>query len=138
MANTAISEVPTMTLWGTGTVAVIAGTINTPPPTPTSDPNTPAPNPRGMAIPVANRLCDSSYTSHAPANPSMDDVGFGSLEEKHFTFSKTRDVLRDEANLFVQETFVVDAHDTSIAELTRAPKTEDARRSIRTPNRRGV
>ena len=67
VASTATRDVPVMTRWGIGTVAVIAGTIRTPPPTPTSDPNTPAPNPRGTPRRVAVSRCAEVYTSHAPA-----------------------------------------------------------------------
>ena len=68
-----------MTRWGIGTVAVIAGTIRTPPPTPTSDPNTPAPNPRGTPRRVAVSLCAEVYTSHAPA---CSPTCFGSIEDE--------------------------------------------------------
>ena len=60
-------------------MAVIAGTIRTPPPTPTSDPNTPAPNPRGTPRRVAVSLCAEVYTSHAPA---CSPTCFGSIEDE--------------------------------------------------------
>ena len=110
-----------------GTVAVIVGTINTPPPTPTKDPKTPAPKPRGTDILVAIERFDSLYTSQLPAN--ISGLAFGSPEDIIF-FSATLDVLGI-VNPPVAFTLLVGARATSSATRKRAPTTEDTRRSIK-------
>ena len=55
--RTAMREVPVTTRWGMGTALVIAGTMSTPPPTPTTEPNIPATRPSGPAIATAFARC---------------------------------------------------------------------------------
>ena len=68
VARTATREVPVTTRCGMGTAPVSAGTIRTPPPTPTRDPNAPAANPRGAASATARALCAAVYASGACPN----------------------------------------------------------------------